>query len=77
MMEDPLTNDEERARYDRAYDHMNRVLEEYRLRNRGISFYVPITDPKPPTQTDTPPETKQEPIKTELKPKANFSSWLD
>lgn len=72
--EDPLTTPEEREKYKIAYDHMWKVAEEYRLRDRGMSFYPePNSSPaNPPAAAAPPPQSKKQPDK----PKPNFSDWL-
>lgn len=73
--EDPLTTPEEREKYKIAYDHMWRVAEEYRLRDRGMSFYPEPSSPPPSADLPPaapPPKSKKQPDK----PKPDFSSWI-
>ena len=39
LISDPLATDEERERYMNAYNTLWKLIEDYRLQTRGVSFY--------------------------------------
>jgi hypothetical protein len=61
-----------------AYQKLGHEIQEFDIgENEPITEVPTSTGSITPPPTETPPKTKQEPIKSESKPKANFSSWLD
>ncbi|MEK5166179.1 hypothetical protein NYE69_28140 [Paenibacillus sp. FSL R5-0527] len=82
LIEDPLSTPREVAAYKSAYDRMWKVAEEYRLRDRGVSFYPGAVTPPPETALAAAkqPASKQEaapPDEPDTGKKVDIGAWLD
>lgn len=81
LIEDPLSTLDEVRIYQAAYDRMWKVCEEYRQRDRGVSFYPGAATPPPETSpaAATPPANKAASAPPgEPKPKkSGIAAWLD
>lgn len=82
LIEDPLSTPREVDAYKAAYDRMWKVAEEYRLRDRGVSFYPGTVSPLPET---APAAAKQPANKPSAAPpdepdtgkKVDIGAWLN
>ncbi|MNJ73039.1 hypothetical protein D3C77_697750 [compost metagenome] len=71
---DPLLTSEEREAYEVAYNRMWRVIEDYRLRDRGVSYYP--DEPAPP-ETAPAAVTVPQAEKPEESKRSAAAAWLD
>lgn len=79
LIEDPLSTPKEVAAYKAAYDRMWKVAEEYRLRDRGVSFYPGPVSPPPETAPAAakPPASKPVAAPPDTGKKIDIGAWLD